>query len=111
MKRQEMKTELEEKDIEAIAQKVLEGIKPLLFHAQRQDEKDIVIFDVKGLAEYLRVKESWIYQRVHTNSIPYFNIGKYPRFKKREIDKWTKNKAVRPIPTLKVIKARGGPHD
>jgi excisionase family DNA binding protein len=100
-----MKTELEERDIEAIAQRVSEIIKPMLTHAQRQDEKDTVL-DVKGLAEYLRVKESWVYQQIHAHSIPYFKVGKYPRFKKREIDRWMESKAVRPIPALKVIKTR-----
>jgi excisionase family DNA binding protein len=101
-----MKTELEERDIEAIAQRVSEIIKPMLTHAQRQDEKDTVL-DVKGLAEYLRVKESWVYQQIHAHSIPYFKVGKYPRFKKREIDRWMESKAVRPIPALRVVKTRG----
>ena len=100
-----MKFEIEPQDVESIAQRVAEIIKPLLFHTQKQDEKDSV-FDVKGLAEYLHVNSSWVYQQVHAHSIPYFKAGKYPRFKKREIDKWTENKAVRPIPTLKAIKAR-----
>ncbi|MGA2317600.1 MAG: helix-turn-helix domain-containing protein [Thermodesulfobacteriota bacterium] len=105
-----MRTEFEEKDIEAIARRVSEIIKPMLTHPAGSNEKD-TIFDVKGLAEYFRVKESWVYQRVHTNSIPYFKVGKYPRFRKREIDRWTESKAVRPIPVLKVIKARGVSHD
>jgi excisionase family DNA binding protein len=105
-----MRTEFEEKDIEAIAQRVSELVKPLLSNGRRNEEKD-TIFDVKGLAEYFRVKESWVYQRVHTNSIPYFKVGKYPRFRKRKIDEWTESKAVRPIPVLKVIKARGVSHD
>jgi len=101
-----MRTELEEKDLVAIAQRVAEIIKPMLTHIQGQGEKDGVIFDVKGLAEYLRVKESWIYQRVHTNSVPYFKIGKYPRFRKREIEKWIESQAVRPIPSLKLVKSK-----
>ncbi|MGA2464677.1 MAG: helix-turn-helix domain-containing protein [Thermodesulfobacteriota bacterium] len=101
-----MRTELEEKDIEAIAQRVSEIIKPMLAHSAGSSEKDTV-FDVKGLAEYLRVKESWVYQRVHTHSVPFLKIGKYPRFKKREIDRWMESKAVRPIPGLTVVKRRG----
>ncbi|MGA2463708.1 MAG: helix-turn-helix domain-containing protein [Thermodesulfobacteriota bacterium] len=101
-----MKFEIESADIDRIAQRVAEIIKPMLTHTQRQDEKD-TIFDVKGLAEYFRVKESWVYQRVHTNSIPYFKVGKYPRFRKRKIDEWTESKGVRPIPGLTVVKRRG----
>jgi excisionase family DNA binding protein len=100
-----MKIEIESQDIEAIAQRVSELVKPLLSNGRRNEEKDH-IFDIKGLAEYLRVKESWVYQQVHTHSIPYFKAGKYPRFKKREIDRWTENKAVRLIPALKMIKTR-----
>lgn len=101
-----MRTELEEKDIEAIAQRVAAIIKPMLAHPAGSSEKDVV-FDVKGLAGYLRVKESWIYQRVHDHSIPHFKIGKYSRFKKAQIDKWMESKAVRPIPALTVMKRRG----
>ena len=101
-----MRTELEEKDLVAIAQRVAEIIKPLLTHPAGSNEKDTV-FDVKALAEHLRVKESWVYQQVHTHSIPFVKIGKYPRFKKREIDRWMESKAVRPIPALKLVKSKG----
>lgn len=91
-----MKIEIESKDIEAIAQRVSEIVKPMLTRTQRQDEKD-TIFDVKGLAEYLHVNPSWVYKQVSMKEIPYFKAGKFPRFKKREIDKWTESKAIRPI--------------
>jgi excisionase family DNA binding protein len=100
-----MKIEIESRDIEAIALRVTELVRPLFSNGGRNEEKDHV-FDVKGLAEYLRVKESWVYQQIHAHSIPYFKVGKYPRFKKREIDRWMESKAVRPIPALKVIKTR-----
>lgn len=92
-------------DIEAMAQRVAEIIKPMITYPAGSGEKDI-IFDVKGLAGYLQVKESWIYQAVHTHSIPFFKVGKYPRFKQKEIDRWIDGQAVRTIPTLKVVKGR-----
>jgi excisionase family DNA binding protein len=101
-----MRTELEEKDLVAIAEKVAAIIKPMLTHSAGSSEKDTV-FDVKGLAGYLHVNPSWVYQQIHTHSIPYFKIGKYPRFKRKEIDRWMEGRAVRPLPVLKVIKARG----
>lgn len=101
-----MKFEIESQDIEAIAQRVSEIIKPMLNHSVGSNEKDVV-FDVRGLAEYLRVKESWVYQQVHTHSLPCFKVGKYPRFKKAQIDKWMESKAVRPIPALTAVKRRG----
>ncbi len=70
------------------------------------NEKDI-IFDVKGLAEYLHVNPTWVYKQVSLKAIPYFKAGKFPRFKKKEIDKWTENKAVRSIPSLKMVRTRG----
>jgi excisionase family DNA binding protein len=98
-----VKFEIEKEDIEAIAQRVSEIIKPMLTHAQGKDEPDTV-FDVKAVAQYLKVKESWIYQGVHTNAIPFFKVGKYPRFRKKQIDRWADGKQVRLIPSLKVVK-------
>ena len=100
-----MKFEIESTDIEAIAQRVSEIIKPLVLH-QRQDEKD-VIFDVKGLSDYLRVNPSWVYKAISLKAIPYFKAGKFPRFRKREIDRWTESKVVRPVPALKLVKSKG----
>ena len=100
-----MKFEVESQDIEAIAQRISEIIKPLLLH-EKQDEKDI-IFDVSGLSEYLHVNPSWVYKAISLKTIPYFKAGKFPRFRKREIDRWTESKAVRPVPSLKMEKTRG----
>lgn len=54
-----MKTELETHDIELIAVKMIEVLKPLL--AQNGRQPNDVIFDVEGLAEYLKVSKKWIY--------------------------------------------------
>jgi len=59
------------------------------------------------LAAYLDVNPSWIYKQVSFNDIPYFKIGKYPRFRKKEIEKWIESETARPIPVLKVVKSRG----
>lgn len=100
-----MRTELEEKDLVAIAEKVAAIIKPMLTHSAGSNEKNVV-FDVKGLAAYLHVNASWVYQQIHAHSIPFLKIGKYPRFKKREIDQWLESKDIRPIPVLKAVKSR-----
>jgi len=63
---------------------------------------------VKGLAEYIRVKPSWVYKGVSEGEIPHFKVGKYPRFRKREIDRWLATKAVRPLPHLRAVKEPGG---
>ncbi len=101
-----MKFEVESSDVERIAAKVAEMIKPMLPRTQKQDELDTV-FNVKEVAAYLKVNTSWIYKAVSLKTIPYFKAGKFPRFRKRQIDQWIETKAVRPVPSLKVTKARG----
>jgi excisionase family DNA binding protein len=101
-----MKFEIEPQDIEAIAQKVSEIIKPLLFSNKEHNDKD-VIFDVKGLADYLQVDLSWVYKQVSLKTIPYFKAGRYTRFRKREIDKWIDQQKIPSIPPLKLLKHQG----
>jgi excisionase family DNA binding protein len=77
-----MKTILDQEDVELIAQRVVEMIKPLLCAKEESGE---VIFSVEELAEYLRVSVKWVYE--HTCDLPYFKLGGLLRFKKTEIDK------------------------
>ncbi len=44
--------------------------------------------DVKGLAAYLNVNKQWVYEKTHQNIIPYYKVGKYPRYRKSKIDEW-----------------------
>lgn len=81
-----MKTELESKDIEAIADKIIEKLKPLIAHNGKSE--DDVIFDVKGLSKYLHVSEKWIYERTQFKEIPYQKIKGLLRFRKKDIDRW-----------------------
>ena len=82
-----MKSDLEPGDIEAIAQRVAEILKPVLARNNRADTEDI-IFDMQTLAEYLKVSTKWIYERTHLKEIPYIKIGGQLRFNRKEIDKW-----------------------
>lgn len=100
-----MKIGLESQDIEAIAQRVLELLKPVMFR-NRERSNDDRIFDVKELAEYLHVDPSWIYKQISLKAIPFFKTGKYSRFRKRDIDKWIESQTARPITTLKLVKNR-----
>lgn len=99
-----MKFDIEPQDIEAIAMRVSEIIKPMV--NQRKDEKD-TIFDVKGLAEYLCVDTSWVYKQVSLRTIPSLKVGRYTRFRKRDIERWMESQARKPIPVLKMAKSRG----
>jgi excisionase family DNA binding protein len=71
--------------IDEIADKVIERLSPML---RDKDEHNDVIFDVEELAQYLKVKKQWVYERVHYKTIPYFKMGKYPRFRRSDIDRW-----------------------
>ena len=104
-----MRIETEPQDIEPIAQRVSEILKPLILRSDRGNGNDDnhQIFDVKGLAEYLHVTPSWVYKQVSLKVIPYFKAGKYSRFRRRDIDKWVETKTVRPVPALRLGKKSG----
>lgn len=98
-----MKTELEQKDIEAIVHRMVEVFKPILVdlvnskHTQSDE-----LMNVKGLAQYLKVKESWIYEKVHRKEIPFQKAGRFLLFKKKDIDLWLKNPYA---PSLNISKS------
>jgi excisionase family DNA binding protein len=98
-----MKLEIEQTDIEAIASRVAEILKPLLANSPRSKEREI-FFDVVQLSEYLNVSRSWIYERIRGNTIPYTKLGKFLRFKKSEIDGWAESKSIKSSGPLNVIK-------
>ena len=82
-----MKTEFELHDVQAIAEKVVELLKPYL--SQRTDRQEDIILDVPGLCEYLHVTPKWIHERTHLKQIPYHKLSnKQLRFRKKKIDKW-----------------------
>ncbi len=88
-----MKIGLEVSDIEKIAERVVEQITPLFnkSHDSNHDE----LMDVQGLADYLKVKRQWVYEKTHLNIIPYYKVGKYPRYRKSKIDEWLLEKENR----------------
>jgi excisionase family DNA binding protein len=77
-----MKTILDQEDVEFIAQRVADMIKPLL---STKEENEDIIFSVEELAEYLRVSTKWVYE--HTYELPYFKLGGLLRFQKKDIDR------------------------
>ena len=76
-----MKTVLDQEDVELIAHRVADILKPLL--SQKKDAID-VIFSVEELAAYLRVSPKWIYD--HKHELPHFKPGGLLRFRKKDID-------------------------
>ena len=76
-----------------IVEKVVERLKPLINNSH--DSKGDELMDVKALADYLKVKKQWVYEKTHMNIIPYYKVGKYPRYKKSKIDEWLLEKENR----------------
>ncbi|OQB77098.1 MAG: Helix-turn-helix domain protein [Deltaproteobacteria bacterium ADurb.Bin135] len=97
-----MKTisELEEKDIQAIAEKVVKLLKPYL--SQKADRQEDTIFDVPSLCEYLHVTSKWVHERTHLKEIPYYKLSnKKLAFRKRDIDKWLETRRIPAINDFK----------
>ena len=98
-----MKSELEHKDIEAIAQRVIELLKPVMSGNGNQDNEDKIL-NKKELAKYIGVDVSWINKKVSANEIPYSKFGKYVRFKKSVIDKWIDRQTIKPVYPLRMAR-------
>lgn len=55
----------------------------------RDNERELLTID--QVAELLKVPKTWIYQRTRersSNTIPYYKVGKYLRFKSSEVQGW-----------------------
>ena len=94
-----MKSLLEEEDIETIKSAIKDVVRSE-FRKANKNKKDDIVFDVIGLAEYLCVKESWVYKQVSIGTLPFYKIGKYTRFRKSEIDKWIESNRFIPTSAL-----------
>jgi excisionase family DNA binding protein len=75
--------------IDTIVEKVVERLTPLLSNSH--DSRDDEIMDVQELTGYLKVKSSWIYDKVHKREIPFHKVSKFTRFRKKHIDLWIVN--------------------
>ncbi len=84
-----MKIELEVSDIERIAERVVEQIAPLLRQNSKSNDNELLTVD--ELVNYLKVKKSSIYDKVHTKSIPFLKNGNSLRFRRKHIDLWLQN--------------------
>jgi excisionase family DNA binding protein len=92
-----LKIELDKQDCASIAQEVLEILKPLLLSRLTKNQGEDKIFDVKELAEYLKVSGPWIYEKTSRQDIPHIKVKGLLRFRKAEIDKWLGDYAISPI--------------
>jgi excisionase family DNA binding protein len=54
-----------------------------LFEVEDKEEKALSnLLTVEELLRVLKVKRSWIYEKVRQGKIPHYKLGKYRRFKK-----------------------------
>jgi excisionase family DNA binding protein len=92
--------------IREITREVIRELKPCLTGTGKGEDDNL--FSVESLAGYLQVSPQWVYERVHLKEIPHIKIGKFPRFKKSEIDHWLNTQKIPILNTLsrrlKVIK-------
>ncbi|OHB90220.1 MAG: hypothetical protein A3D89_03635 [Planctomycetes bacterium RIFCSPHIGHO2_02_FULL_52_58] len=88
-----MKLDFNQEDLallaKALAPEVVKELRQLLQARGTGQDKD-TIFDMNGLTEYLKVKETKIYGLTHRKAIPHFKVGKELRFRKDDIDSWLK---------------------
>lgn len=102
-----MKFEFDDQDVKTIARQVAEHLRNELT-GNVSSSSDIM--DVTGLAEMLKVSKDWVYKQVQYKSIPYFKAGKFPRFKRKEIEDWIAAQSLpstkETYPRLKSVKLR-----
>lgn len=91
-----MRIELEERDKEEIAEKLIEKIKPIINKNGKKEEDRV--FDKKSLAKYLNISESTINKLVSYKQIPFFKIQQVQsggvRFFKRDINRWIQKQTI-----------------
>lgn len=85
-----MKIEINDDDlINAIAAEVVKRLTPLLVRDLKDTGDELMT--VEELSKYLKVTKSFVYDKIHTGKIPVKKVGKLPRFRKKDIDKWILN--------------------
>ena len=85
-----MKTELEIQDIELIAKRVSELLKPIL---STNGEPSDRWFNVRQLSEYIGMSAQWIYN--NKSKLPHVNINSKPLFRKSDVDRWLESYRVK----------------
>jgi len=92
-----MRIELEQQDIEAIALRVTEYLKPLLSRNQTVSDE---LLTVDELAKFLKTSKAQIYQWTNQSqhglgTLPYYKSGRLLRFSRTDIMIWLKSNIKR----------------
>ena len=75
-----------------IARVIIGFLKILLQEAQAAQER--ALLTPEEVARHFQVNRQWVYERTSKNEIPHIKVGKYLRFQREEIDRWTGGMAV-----------------
>ena len=85
-----MKIEINDKElIESIVKDVVDQLTPLINNANHAVDNESMT--VQEVAKYLNVTKSFVYEKVHKREIPFYKVGRLPRFSKKHIDLWKFN--------------------
>ena len=96
-----MKIQLEFQDIDAIAQRFIEPLKPYLVVKEepkvtlpppKPEGGDMTIAQV---SEYLQISRHTIYNWISQRRIPYSKVGGRVRFKREDIVQWSEGRKVK----------------
>ena len=83
-----MHTVFDSSDLEKIANRLAE-----IVIEQLKGTQNIPLLDTNGLAGFLNVSKSWVYEKTRdksNGSIPRVKVGKYVRFNIHEVLEWLK---------------------
>ncbi len=99
-----MRFELDQADVDLIAARIIEQLNTIIPKLPHRCQNDAFIFDVPGLANYLKVDPSWIYKQVQYGTLPHIKMGKYLRFSKSVIDKYLEKSTVQATSPVKLVR-------
>jgi|GEM_PF-2294524 len=75
-----------------LARLIIGFLQRLLQEAQSAQER--ALLTPEEVAQYFQVNRQWVYERTSKNEIPHIKVGKYLRFQREEINRWTGGMAV-----------------
>ena len=75
-----------------LARLIIGFLQKLLQEAQAAQNRSLLT--PEEVAQYFQVNRQWVYERTCKNEIPHIKVGKYLRFQREEIDRWTGGMAV-----------------
>jgi excisionase family DNA binding protein len=61
---------------------------------ENQVAQERALLTPEEVARHFQVNLQWVYERTSKNEIPHLKVGKYLRFERQEIDRWTGGMAV-----------------